>query len=302
MRKAWQKPYMGPRRNTNIYAVILVGGKGKRLRPLSTDILPKAFLSVAGNRKTMFRSTLDGLLKLVSPERIVVVANKAHSGLVRRDLPGPSWKNIILEPVSRNTAPAIALAGRLIMRRDEDAAVLVLPTDQYVPDPDRQLKAIRKGIDFVIDNDDVIVVIGLKSKHASTEYGYIKAAKPGSIAKVESFAEKPDRKTAIRYLTGGGYLWNSGIFIFKARTILSAIRKYAPKIYEELKNKSIERAYKNMPDISIDHAVMEKADNIYCVKGSYEWSDLGSYDTLEKVLKRESRSFIKKDGKIVKIL
>ncbi len=293
---------MRPERNTNVYAVILVGGKGKRLRPLSTDKLPKAFLSVTGNRKTMFRNTLDGLLKLVSPERIVVVANKAHSGLVRKDLPGASRKNIILEPVSRNTAPAIALAGRLIMRRDEDAAVVVLPTDQYVPDTDRQLKAIKRGIDFVIDNDDVIVVIGLKPKSASTEYGYIKTAKPGPAVKIESFTEKPGLKAAMKYLACGRYLWNSGIFIFKARTILSAIRKYAPKIYKGLSNKSINASYGNMPDISIDYAVMEKADNVYCVKGSYEWSDLGSFDALEKVLKRESRSFIKKDGKIVKIL
>lgn len=293
---------MRPKRNTNVYAVILVGGKGKRLRPLSTDKLPKAFLSVAGNRKTMFRNTLEGILKLVSPGRIVVVANKAHSGLVRKDLPVPSWKNIILESVARNTAPAIAMAGRLIMRRDESAIVVVLPTDQYVPRLNRQLKAIKKGIDFVIDNDDVIVVIGLKPKHASTEYGYIRTAKRGTTVKVNSFTEKPDLRTAKRYLADGRHLWNSGIFIFKARTILSAIRKYAPKIYGELNRKSTGASYKNMPDISIDYAVMEKADNIYCVKGSYEWSDLGSFEALEKVLKRESRSFIKRDGKIIKIL
>jgi mannose-1-phosphate guanylyltransferase len=290
------------KRDIDIYGVVLVGGKGKRLRPLSTDRLPKAFLSVTGNRKTMFRNTFDDLSELIAPERIVVVANKAHSGLVKRDLPGASRKNLILEPVSRNTAPAIAVAARFIIHRDEDAVMIVLPTDQYVPDPDRRLKAIRKGIDFVVNKDNVIVVIGLKPTHASTGYGYIKATRPGRIAKVEKFTEKPGLKTAGRYLADGRYLWNSGIFIFKAKTILSAVRIHAPKIYERLKDKSMVRSYNKMPNISIDYAVMEKADNIYYVKGSYEFCDLGSFDALEKVLKRESRSYIKRDGKIVKIL
>lgn len=286
------------------YAVILVGGKGKRLRPLSTGLRPKAFLSVARNRKTMFGNTLSRIGKLIPPERIVVVANRAHSGLVRKDLPEAvaSRENIILEPVSRNTAPAIALAGRLLMRRDKDAVMLVLPADHHVPDRGGERRALKKGIDFVANNDNVIAVIGLKPRSASTEYGYIEAANRGEIAKVEHFAEKPDLKIAVKYIAGGRHLWNAGIFIFKAKTLIEALKKYAPKIFQALKIGNIDKSYQKMPDISIDYAIIEKADNIYCVKSSYEWSDIGSFDALEKALKRESRRFVKKDGKITKIL
>lgn len=294
------------------YAVVLVGGKGKRLRPLSTDSRPKAFLSVTRNRRTMFGNTLKRIAKVIPPGRIVVVANKAHYGLVKKDLPKASVKNLILEPSSRNTAPAIALAASILKNRNEDAVMLVLPTDHYVPEEDKQLAALRKGIDFVKNNGDAIVVVGIKPKHASTEFGYIRIIEPlrtksrgalsAGIVKAEHFVEKPDLETAKKYIAGGRYLWNTGIFIFKVSALLKAIKKYAPKIFHGLKSKDMGRAYENMPDISIDYAILEKASNVYCVKGSYDWNDIGSFDALKKVLKRESRRFVEKDGKIIKIL
>ncbi|MCX5678532.1 MAG: mannose-1-phosphate guanylyltransferase [Candidatus Omnitrophica bacterium] len=287
------------------YAVILVGGKGKRLRPLSKASRPKAFLSVTGDRKTMFRNTLGRIGKLIPPERIIVVANRAHSALVRKDLPKAARRgNIILEPVSRNTAPAIALAAAyLLARKDKDAVMLVLPADHYVPDRAGELKALKSGIDFVANNnDDVIAIVGLRPRSASTEYGYVEVAGSGRIAKVMRFTEKPDRGLAVKYIADGRHLWNAGIFIFKTKTLMGALKKYAPKIFQILQSKDINKSYRQMPDISIDYAVMEKADNVYCVKSSYEWSDLGSFDSLEKALKAESRRFIKKGEKIIKIL
>ena len=180
--------------------------------------------------------------------------------------------------------------------------MLVLPTDQYVPDRHGELRSLKKGLDFAADNDNVIVVIGLKPRRASTQFGYIKAAKGSGVVKAERFTEKPDLKTAAKYIAGGRHLWNAGVFIFKAGTLLDSLKKHAPKIFRGLKDKNTGRSYRKMPDVSIDYAIMEKADNIYCVKSSYEWDDLGDFEALEKVLKREARRFIKKDGKIIKIL
>lgn len=286
----------------NAYAVVLVGGKGKRLRPLSTDVRPKAFLSVTADRRTLFRKTLDRVLKLVDPSHIVVVANRAHLSLVKKDLPKASHKNIILEPVSRNTAPAIALAADRILRADKDAIMIVLPTDHYVPDADKQISGLRKGLDFVARNEGVMVTVGLKPGFPSTGFGYIEAARSPGIVKVKRFTEKPDLKTASRYVKGGRHLWNAGIFIFKAGTLLSAVKMHAPLISECLRKADIDKAYDKMPDISIDYAVMEKYDNIYCVKGRYGWSDVGGFEALEKVLKKESRRFVKENGKITRIL
>jgi mannose-1-phosphate guanylyltransferase len=290
------------------YAVILVGGKGKRLRPLSTDERPKAFLSVTKDRNSMFRNTVRKIQRLIPSSRIIVVANKMHAGLVRRDFPDIRKENLILEPVSRNTAPAVGFASSVIAGRDPGAIIVVLPTDHYIRDEKRQLKAIAAAIDLLRERKGAMVVFGIKPTFPSTEFGYIKTVKPkgrnasGAI-KVERFAEKPDLRTAGKYMKSGMYLWNSGAFCFAAGTLLKAMKSYAPAIYRNLKNSgSIGKEYEKMPDISLDYAVMEKAKNIYCIKGSYGWNDVGNFRALKKVLKIESRRFVEDGGKIVSIL
>jgi mannose-1-phosphate guanylyltransferase len=291
----------------NVYAVILVGGKGKRLRPLSTDERPKAFLSVTRDRKTMFAGTVGRIKRLIPQSKIVVVANRMHAGLVRRDLPGINKANLILEPVSRNTAPAVALAARAILKRDPDAVIMVLPTDHYIADEDKELDCLRRGIEFMAEKKTGIVVIGLKPSYPSTHFGYIKVdgaiAGAQGIYGVEKVVEKPDLRTAKRYIRAGGYLWNAGIFIFSARRFMQALKAYAPRISRVLEGGKITgRSYAGMPDISLDYAVMEKAKEVYCVRGSYKWDDLGGFESLKRVLKRESRRFVEEGGKIVKIL
>lgn len=290
---------------SNTYAVILAGGKGRRLRPLSTDARPKAFLSVMRNGRTMFGRTVERISRMVPESNIVVVANASHERLVKKYFKAISKDNLLLEPVSRNTAPAVAYASRVLSARDADAVLVVLPADHYVTRVNDYLKVLRDGIDFARDNEAVIA-IGINPKSPSTEYGYIRVhtrVRGQKAYKVEKFTEKPDPKTAKGYIKSGHYLWNSGIFIFRASVMLKLIKLYAPRIDSVLASKTgAAKLYKRFPDISLDYSIMEKAHNVYCVKGNYGWKDIGSFDSLKSVLRRESRRFIEKDGKVVKII
>ncbi|MBI5123816.1 MAG: mannose-1-phosphate guanylyltransferase [Candidatus Omnitrophica bacterium] len=295
-------------RNTkHVYVVILVGGMGKRLRPLSTDAKPKAFLSVTRDRKTMFARTLDRALKLVSAPNIVVVANKAHGSLVKKDFPEISKRNLILESVSRNTAPAMALAASILKKRDPNSILVGIWSDQYIIGEPKYIDSLMLAVEFIRKNRDALIVLGVKPLSPSTQLGYVRVTGNGlrvtGIRKIEEFIEKPDLSMAKRFVKSGHYLWHAGGLIFRAGTILRAFKEHAPEIYD-LVNRAgnIDKYYKETPDISIDYAVMEKADNVYCVEGSYNWVDMGSFDNLRAILERESRDFILKDGKIVKIL
>ena len=296
----------GPGARGQVYAVILVGGIGKRLQPLSRPSRPKPFLSVTKDNKTIFRKTVDRVKKIIPKENITVVANASQARLVKKSFPNISKENLVLEKVSRNTAPAIALAALKLKKKDPHATMVVLPADHYIGGQKTYLNTVKKGIDFVGKNPEAIVTIGLKPYFPATGYGYIRVQGPGSrgrVYKVERFVEKPELKTAIRFLRDGHYLWNTGTFIFRANTFLGAVRRLSADIYGGLKDlRRIDERYKNLPNISVDYAIMEKAYDIYCVKGSYFWEDIGNFDSLKKVLKIERKRFIEKDGKVTKIL
>lgn len=292
-----------------VHAVILIGGKGKRLRPLSTDAKPKSFLSVTKDRHTMFRKTLDRIRRIIPEENIFVIANRRHVRLVKKDFSKIAKSNLILEPISRNTAPAVALAAFILQKKMEDALMVVLPADHYIPDEKKHLACMAKGIEFALNNEDVIVTLGLKPRFPATVYGYIQLntdgrhVKAGEVCKAHRFVEKPDLATAKKYLKSNSYLWNCGIFIFRASTILAAVKKFKPEIFRLLKDlKNTERSYKKLPDISIDYAVMEKAGNIFCVKCAHGWDDIGSFKVLRSILRRESRKFTAKGEEITGII
>ena len=272
---------------------------------------PKAFLSVSKDRNTMFAVTVNRIRKIIPFKNILVSANRLHLELIKKDFPGMAGKNIMLEPVSRNTAPAIGTAAFFLQRRFKDAVMVVLPADQYIIDEKKYLSAIKKGISFA-SAEAGLVVLGLKPTYSSTGFGYVRIKtqdtrhKAQGVYKVARFTEKPDLKTAKRFMRDGRYLWNAGAFVFRASVLLDAVRIHAPDIFSILtkmrNSRGTERLYKKFQNISIDYAVMERAGNIYCVKGSYRWRDIGSFGVLKEVLQKESRGFIEKNGKVVKIL
>ena len=293
----------------SVYAVILVGGIGKRLQPLSKPSRPKPFLSITKDRKTIFAKTVTRIRKMIPIENIIVVANKRQVRLIRSSSPKILKENLLLEKASRNTAPAIALASLELKKRDNNAVIVVLPADHYIGNESMYLNTIKKGIDFVEGNPRALVTIGLKPSFPAIGYGYIKIVHGprsmvhGNIYKVKRFVEKPDLKTAQKFIKDGGYLWNTGTFIFRAATFLGAVRRLALDIYGPMKDmRKIDQKYDMLPNISVDYAIMEKAYEIYCVKGSYRWEDIGSFEGLKKVLKIEGRRFVEKDGKVVKII
>ena len=290
----------------SIYAVILVGGIGRRLQPLSKLSRPKPFLSVTKDRKTIFAKTVARIRKILPIKNIIVVANKRQAHLIKKSSPKILKGNLLLEKASKNTAPAIALASLELRKRSGDAVIVVLPADHYIGNESVYLNTLKKGIDFVKGNPGALVTIGLNPSFPATGYGYIRVkarGRRGDVYKVERFVEKPDIQTAQKFIENGSYLWNTGTFIFKAVTFLGAIRRLAKGIYEPLKDmRKIEEKYDTLPNISVDYAIMEKAYEIYCVKGSYKWEDIGSFDSLKKVLRAEGRRFLEKDGKVTKII
>lgn len=289
----------------NVYAVILVGGKGKRLEPISIASHPKAFLPITRRDETMFKKTLSRAGRLVPQDRIIVVANKHHAKLVKKDFPGIKKKNLILEPVAKNTAPAIALAASEIEKRFADGIMIVMPSDHYITGEGRYINCLRKGVAFIKRYwwKDPLIVIGIKPRFPATGFGYVKVksegrkSESGDIYEVERFVEKPDMRKAKIFVADRRYMWNSGIFTFKASTILRAIEKFEPVIYNSVKQigtVKIDKLYSELPNISIDYAVMERSGSIYCVKADYGWRDMGNLNTLKEVLEAELKGIDKK--------
>lgn len=274
-----------------MFGVILAGGSGSRLWPLSRELYPKQLLNLYAE-KSLLQSTFERLNKFIPAENIISVTNSKHSANVRMQLGTLSENSIILsEPISKNTAPAIALSVKYIFENSKnDETVLVVPSDLLIEDNDKFIQTIREAQKYV--DEGFIVTFGIKPTYPEIGFGYI-CAEDG---KVKSFTEKPDVETAQKYLDEGNYFWNSGIFMFKTSTILSECEHHCPEIAKIIKNincsdKNIPfTEFEKMPCISIDYAVMEKSKKLAMVELKSDWKDLGSWKSIYEVSPKDENN------------
>lgn len=277
-------------------AVIMAGGKGERFWPKSRASCPKQFLSLTSDGETMIQKTVRRLHPLVAPEHIYILTNQNYSHLLRQQLPDLPEENIIAEPCPRNTAPCIGLAASIIQKKYQDAVMFVLPSDHLIHAEEMYIHTLRKAADVAMQGEN-LVTLGITPTYPETGYGYIKYLSGGNqnhIYKVERFVEKPDLQTAASYLKSGGYLWNSGMFIWKASSILAKIQKFMPELYQNLQpiaaaygteqfTEVLHRTFCKLPSESIDFGIMEKSDGIYTIPSSFGWDDVGSWLALERI-------------------
>ena len=282
------------------HIVIMAGGIGSRFWPMSTPEYPKQFIDVMGCGKSLIQLTVERFASLCPIENFWVVTGKKYTGIVKEQLPELPEDNILAEPIARNTAPCIAYACWKIRKRHPEANIVVTPSDALVINITEFQRVAQEALDFTAQNDS-IVTLGIKPSRPETGYGYICASESiedSAICKVEAFKEKPDLKTAEEYLAKGNYYWNSGIFIWNINTITEAIRKFTPALAETMdemakdfytpqEQGTVERLFPSCEKVSIDYAVMEKAEHIYTFPAEFGWSDLGSWGSLRSLLPQD---------------
>ena len=280
------------------HVVIMAGGIGSRFWPMSTPDLPKQFVDIMGVGKTLIQMTVDRFSTVCPMTNFWVVTGEKYVGLVKEQLPDLPEDNILAEPAARNTAPCIAYACWKIRKRHPEANIVVTPSDALVINVEEFRRVISTALDFTC-RDRRIVTIGIKPSRPETGYGYIKEGElaEGEVYKVDSFKEKPCLEVATQYLSDGGYLWNAGIFVWNVDTIMSSLREYVPGLasqmdemaesfYTESETEVVGRIFPVCERISIDYAVMEKADCIYTIPADFGWSDLGTWGSLRTLMDR----------------
>lgn len=281
-----------------VTALIMAGGRGERFWPKSRKNMPKQFLSLTDDGKTMIQLTVERILPLVDLDDIYVCTNRDYKSLVLEQLPSIPKENILYEPISRNTAPCIGLGAIHIMRKYDDAVMVVLPSDHLIKYSSMFINTLKDAIEIAQTNSNLIT-IGITPDHPETGYGYIKFNPNlcyGRAFQVERFVEKPSLEIAKEYVASEEYLWNSGIFVWKVSSILQKIQEHLPETYHGLESilnvigkededRILEKEYRKFTSVSIDYGIMEKSEDIYTIPGTFGWDDVGSWLALERIRK-----------------
>ena len=287
----------------NNHLVIMAGGVGSRFWPMSTAEKPKQFIDVLGIGKSLLQLTVERFNGIVPVENVWVVTNAKYANTVSEQLPDMPRDHILCEPCRRNTAPCIAYVSWRIKSKDAKANIVVSPSDHVVLDTQEFQRVIKNCLAFTADSD-AIVTLGMKPSRPETGYGYIQAdlssnsLRNKEIFRVDSFREKPDLETALEYISQKNYFWNAGIFIWNVNTIVNAFRIYQPqlaKIFESMlpiygtdqEQAEINRLFPECENISVDYAIMEKAEEIFVCPADFGWSDLGTWGSLLQQSKKD---------------
>lgn len=285
----------------------MAGGVGSRFWPKSRNQFPKQFIDILGLGKSLLQLTYERFLKICPNEQIFILTNADYAGLVKEQLPSIMEQNILLEPSRNNTAPCIAYASYKIAKTNPQANIVVAPSDHLILKETEFLNKVNLALDYSAHND-ALLTLGINPTRPDTGYGYIKYEKEQGarnneqgVDKVTAFMEKPSLDKAKSYIESGDYVWNAGIFIWSAKAIITAFEKYAPEIATlfEQGNRAyntpeeanfILANYPNSPNISIDYAILEKADNVYTIPADIGWSDLGTWASLHSVAEKDENN------------
>ena len=282
--------------NNHNHIVIIAGGVGSRIWPMSVENKPKQFIDVLGVGRSLLQLTYDRFKGLCPNENVWIVTNKKYDAWIKEQLPEVPAENILLEPCRRNTAPCIAYVSWHIKAKDPKANLVITPSDHIVMDTAEFRRVITQCLKFTSETD-AILTLGMKPNRPETAYGYIQADLSSSsprnkeIFRIDTFREKPDLQTAQKYIQQNNFFWNAGIFIWSVSTIVNAFRIYSPaisKIFENMlsiygtdkEQEMIDLHYPECENISVDYAIMEKAEEIFVCPASFGWSDLGSWSSL----------------------
>ena len=288
----------------NYYAILMAGGVGSRFWPVSTTEFPKQFHDMLGTGETLIQRTFKRLEKIIPTENIFILTNERYNDLVLSQLPKVTQRQVVTEPAMRNTAPCILYAALKIHKENSDAVMVVAPSDHWIEDETAFTDNLRQCFE-ACSTQDILMTLGIQPTFPNTGYGYIQYQEEANpIKKVAQFTEKPDYETAKQFLSQGNYLWNAGIFIWSANSILSAFKEFQKEmtvlfekgmdVYNtEKEGDFIANNYPLAENISIDYAILENAKNVYVLPATFDWNDLGTWGSLyDKLEKTESNDAV----------
>lgn len=292
------------------YAVIMSGGVGSRFWPRSRKHRPKQFLRTVG-AKTMIQATVDRISKVVPMERIYIVTNRQYIDTLEEQIPQILPENILIEPMKKDTATCIGLAAVHLLKKDPDATMIVLPSDHLISDEEEFVDTIKDAV-YVAIKTNSLVTMGVKPRGPETAYGYIEAGKSidafdCAVYVAKRFTEKPNRVKAMEFINKGTYLWNSGMFVWKASILMEEIKRFLPELYDSLMNirkaigtkeeeEVLYKVYEGIDGISIDYGIMERSTKVLIIEADFKWDDIGSWTALERFFEKDD------NGNIVKAL